>query len=257
MIPVTVHGADGRMGRLVAELIATAPDCQLTALVTEPGGDRPATPETHGLPLVGQDRLARVHPAGAVIVDFSLAGALPGLLDQTCNLAAPLVIGTTGFTAEHHDLLRERSRTVPVLVAPNFSLGIPALMMVLRLLARVLPADFDAAQIETHHHTKQDRPSGTARWLAAGWRQERDGREAETSSQRLGGTIGEHRWTLADQEETLELTHRAHSRRAFLRGILPAVRFVSRAGAGYYGLQDVLTDLANQAGGEAEVGGGG
>lgn len=256
MIPVTVHGADGRMGRLVAELIAKAPDCRLAALVTEPGGDRPAATETHGLPLVGQGDLPRAHPAGAVIVDFSLASALPGLLDQTRDLAAPLVIGTTGFTAAHVDLLRERSRTVPVVVAPNFSVGIPALMMVLRLLARILPADFDAAQIETHHHTKQDRPSGTARWLAAGWQQQRGGREATTSSQRLGGTIGEHRWTLADQEETLELTHRAHSRRAFLRGVLPAVRFASRAPAGHYSLQDVLADLAGQTGvsGEDESG---
>lgn len=244
MIPVTVHGAEGRMGRLVAEVVAAADDCDLVALVTEPGRAQPPGPATLGLPLTGQDRLAAVHPQGGVIVDFSLAGALSGLLEQARRAGAPLVVGTTGFGDDQLAALRAYAAVAPVVVAANFSIGIPALQMVLRLLARTLPASFDAAQVETHHRTKLDRPSGTARWLAAGWQQERGADAVATCSQRLGGTIGEHRWTLADSEETLELTHRAHSRRAFLRGVLPAIRFASRAQPGYYGLQDVLEDLA-------------
>jgi 4-hydroxy-tetrahydrodipicolinate reductase len=242
LIPVTVHGAEGRMGRLVTELVTRAPDCRLAALVTEPGREPAADPRT-GLSVVPQDQLGAVHPAGGVIVDFSHGTALPGLLAQSGPLQAPLVIGTTGFTSEQHAELREHAKHVAVVLAPNFSIGIPALMLALRLLARTLPAGFSAEQVETHHEAKADRPSGTALWLAAGWRQER-GQEAPTHAQRLGGIIGEHRWTLADQEETLELVHRAHSRRAFLRGVLPAVRFASRAQAGLYGLQDVLQDLA-------------
>lgn len=245
MIAVTVHGADGRMGRLVSELVAGAEDCRLAALITAPGLDQPAGRWPGGLCLTGQDRLGEVHPRGGVVVDFSLAAALPGLLAGTDGLDAPLVVGTTGFGEDDLAALRARADRVPVVLAPNFSVGIPALQMALRLLARVLPQDFDAAQVESHHRTKQDRPSGTARWLAAGWQAER-GRPVETAAQRLGGVIGEHRWTLADQEETLELVHRAHSRRAFLRGVLPAVRFVSRARPGLYGLQDVLEDLAAQ-----------
>lgn len=244
MIPVTVHGAEGRMGRLVADLVAASEDCRLAALVTEPGRDRPAVAWSAGLPLTGQDRLADVHPTGGVIVDFSLATALTGLLEQNRRLAAPLVIGTTGFAADQMAALRAHAAEVPVVLSPNFSIGVPALQMALRLLARTLPAGFDAAQVETHHRAKLDRPSGTARWLAAAWQQERGAAEVTISSQRLGGVVGEHRWTLADQEETLELTHRAHSRRAFLRGVLPAIRFASLAKPGYYGLQDVLADLA-------------
>jgi 4-hydroxy-tetrahydrodipicolinate reductase len=116
--------------------------------------------------------------------------------------------------------------------------------MVLRLLGRTLPRGFDAEQVETHHRAKLDRPSGTARWLAAAWADERAGEAPPTHSQRIGGVIGEHRWTIGDMEETLELTHRAHSRRAFLRGVLPAVRFAASAAPGLYSLTDVLQDLA-------------
>lgn len=244
MIAVTVHGAEGRMGRLVTELITEAPDCRLAALVTEPGRQGPADRLPAGLSLVGQDQLAAVHPPRGVIVDFSRASALAGLLAQSAPLYAPLVIGTTGYTSAQFDDLRAHAEQVPVVYAPNFSLGIPALLLLLRLLARILPPEFAAELVETHHSAKIDSPSGTALWLADGWQQARDGRSVPIHAQRLGGIVGEHRWTVADQEETLELTHRAHSRRAFLRGVLPAVRFASGAVPGFYGLQDVLTELA-------------
>jgi len=244
VIPVTVHGAEGRMGRLVAELVAAAEDCALVALVTEPGGDQPAGVAHPSLPLTGQDRLAAVHPRGGVIVDFSLAPALAGLLAQSSLVAAPLVIGTTGHTADQLADLRAHAARVPVVHAANFSVGIPALQMVLRLLARTLPGGFDAELVETHHRAKADRPSGTARWLAAAWQRERGGDPPPVHSQRIGGVVGDHTWTIGDQEEMLVLTHRAHSRRAFLRGVLPAVRFAHRAAPGYYNLQDVLQDLA-------------
>jgi 4-hydroxy-tetrahydrodipicolinate reductase len=67
-----------------------------------------------------------------------------------------------------------------------------------------------------------------------------------THSLRVGGVVGEHAWTISDEEETLQVTHRAHSRRAFLRGVLPAVRFVYGHQPGLYGLTDVLADLAAQ-----------
>lgn len=245
MIPVTVHGAEGRMGVLVAELIAAADDCRLAALVTEPGRDRPAGTAHPTLALTGQDRLAEVHPPGGVIVDFSLAPALAGLLEQSRRAEAPLVIGTTGHTADQLAALREHAGRVAVVHAANFSVGIPALQLVLRLLARTLPAGFDAEEVETHHRTKVDRPSGTARWLAEAWRQERGGDPPPIHAQRVGGVVGEHTWTIGDAEETLVLTHRAQSRRAFLRGVLPAVRFAHRAAPGYYGLVDVLQDLAD------------
>jgi 4-hydroxy-tetrahydrodipicolinate reductase len=246
VIPVTVHGADGRMGRLVAELVEGSADCRLAALVTEPGHGRPAGVVHPTLALTSQERLAAVHPVGGVIVDFSLPVALEGLLVQAGEVDAALVIGTTGFTDPQLAMLRAYASKYPVVHAANFSVGVPAMQMVLRLLARTLPEGFDAEQVETHHRTKRDRPSGTARWLAGAWHAERGGEAVMTHSLRVGGVIGEHAWTISDQEETLQVTHRAHSRRAFLRGVLPAVRFVHGHSPGRYGLTDVLADLAAQ-----------
>jgi len=240
MITAAVHGAEGRMGRLVTELVAGAADVRLAGLVGEPGRELPAGSFHPDLPVVGQDRLADALPAGCVIVDFSLAPALDGLLAGARRLRSPLVIGTTGYDDAQRERLAAFARERAVVLAANFSVGIPALQLLLQLLARTLPTGFDAEQVETHHVTKVDRPSGTARTLAEAWRAIRGGEGPPTHSQRLGGVVGEHTWTFSDAEETLVLTHRAHSRRAFLRGVLPAVRFAAAAPPGLYGLPDVL-----------------
>lgn len=245
MIPVVVHGAEGRMGRLVTDLVAGSEDYQLAGLVTEPGRGRARGAFHPQLALVAQDELRDALPRDAVVVDFSVAAALDGLLDQLRGSGAALVVGATGHDDRQQRALAEYAREACVVTASNFSVGIPAMQMLLRLLARTLPMGFDAEQVETHHRGKLDRPSGTARTLAEVWAQERGGEDPPTHSQRIGGVIGEHTWTFGDQEETLVITHRAHSRRAFLRGVLPAVRFASHTGPGLHTLQDVLQDLAS------------
>lgn len=232
------------MGVLIRELVEGADDLQLAGLVTEPGKGRPAGEFHRTLPLLGQDEMAAALPSGCVIIDFSLAAALDGLLDQGRRLGSPLVIGTTGFSTEQQVMLGTYASEFPVVHASNFSIGIPALQMLLQLLARTLPQGFDVEQVETHHVTKIDQPSGTAKSLADVFGEIRGGDPVPTHSQRLGGVIGEHTWTFSDQEETLVLTHRAHSRQAFLRGILPAVRFVHGNTSGMYGLVDVLKGTA-------------
>lgn len=249
-IPVAVHGAEGRMGRLITALVETADDCELAGLITEPGQGRAVGAFHSRLPLLGQEEMAGELPGGVVIIDFSLAPALDGLLEQAARLKAGLVSGTTGFDSAQQEKFRAFSEQFPVVWAPNFSVGIPALQMLLQLLARTLPAGFDAEQVETHHVTKRDRPSGTADSLRREYRRIRGGDEVPTHSQRLGGVIGEHTWTFSDAEETLVLTHRAHSRNAFLRGILPSVRFVAgcleTGKTGSFGLTDVLQGLAGE-----------
>ena len=245
MIQVSVHGAEGRMGVLVTQLVAAAEDLELAGLVTEPGRGQETGCFHPVLPLTGQDEMTSALPSGGVIVDFSLAGALDGLLDQARNLHSPLVIGTTGFSANQLENISFLAREIPIVHAANFSVGIPALQMLLQILARTLPEGFDAEQVETHHITKLDKPSGTARTLAQSYAEIRGGNPVPTHSQRLGGVIGEHTWSFSDQEETLVLTHRAHSRQAFLRGILPSVRFVADRDPGLYDLVDVLKGMAD------------
>jgi len=233
------------MGRLIVALVDKAADCELVGLVGEPGRQGEVGLLHPELPVTGQDTMAADLPAGCVIVDFSTARSLPALVTAARALAAPLVIGTTGHTATELAQLTDYAQEYPVVKAANFSLGIPALQMLLQLLARTLPDEFAAEQVETHHATKTDRPSGTALHLAGVWR-DRRGVEVPTHSQRVGGVVGEHSWTISNQDETLVLTHRAHSRSAFLRGILPAVRFVVGREPGLYNLTDVLQDLGTE-----------
>lgn len=245
MISVAVHGAEGRMGRLVTALVAADPGVQLAGLVTETGRGRTAGTFHADLPLIGQDEMGRKLPRGCTVIDFSLAAALDGLLAQGQQLAAPLVIGTTGFSPDQMQRLEAYATARPVVLASNFSVGIPAMQMLLQLLGRTLPGGFNAEQVESHHTAKLDKPSGTAKTLAAAYRSVRGGDPVPTHSQRLGGVIGEHTWTFSDQEETLVLTHRAHSRQAFLRGIVPAVHFVAGHEAGLFDLTDVLKDTGS------------
>ena len=245
MIQVAIHGAEGRMGKFVTDLVTESDDCELVGLVTESGRDQDAGKFHPALPLIGQNQMADELPSRCVVIDFSLAPALDGLLDQAVILKSPLVMGTTGFSPEQKTALMDFAGRFPVVHAANFSVGIPTLQLLLQLLAKTLPSGFNAEQIETHHTFKVDKPSGTASHLAEVYESARKSHEKiPTHSQRLGGTIGEHTWTFSDSEETLVLTHRAHSRKAFLRGILPSVRFVSDREPGMYGLTHVLQGLA-------------
>ena len=238
MIPVAVHGAEGRMGVLLSAMVEAAEDCDLVGRITEPGRGRDG--------LIGQESMAATRPEGCVGIDFSLAPALAGLREAGRAWKAPLVIGTTGFSDRQEADLAAYATEFPVVRASNFSIGIPALSMLLKLLAKTLPGEFDAEQVETHHVTKLDKPSGTARSLAEEFGAVRGGDPVPTHSQRLGGVIGEHTWTFSDREETLVLTHRAHSRQAFTRGVLPSVRFVPGHAAGLFGLTDVLQELGGR-----------
>ncbi len=242
LIQVAVHGAEGRMGQLISEMVSGAQDVHLCGIVTEPGKMLDPGNFHPTLPLIGQDQMAVKLPSNCIIIDFSLAPALDGLLEQAMDLEAGLVIGTTGFTPAQEIKLDTFTTKFPVVRASNFSVGIPTLQMLLQLLARTLPSGFDVEQVETHHITKLDKPSGTARSLAKSYEQIRGCDAVPTHSQRLGGVVGEHTWSFSDQEETLVVTHRAHSRKAFLRGILPAVRFLAKKKHGMFSLTDVLQD---------------
>ncbi len=237
---VSVHGAEGRMGRLVTELISGTDGLRLAGLFTEVGRGAPAGEFHPDLSLEPQDRLGNVHPGGGVIVDFSLAQSLTGLLEGADISNAPLVIGTTGHQDDQIEQLAQYARTHPVVLASNFSVGVPTMRLILERLADLLPTSFEAEQVEIHHRHKLDRPSGTARTLAAAWANQRNGTLPPTHSLRIGGVTGEHRWILSDEEETIEIVHRAHSRKAFLRGIVPAIHFVAKAEPGLYGMEDVL-----------------
>jgi 4-hydroxy-tetrahydrodipicolinate reductase len=203
-------------------------------------------------------------PAALAVADVALDFSQPHA--TRANVAAchaarkPLLIGTTGFTAEVSEAeLAAAARDIALLIAPNTSLAVALLADLVRRAARALPKDFDVEIIEAHHRMKRDAPSGTALALAraAGEGRNQAPEEAVSgaSAPRLGprrpgdigfavvrggDIIGEHTVLFAGSGEELRLTHRAGDRAIFARGALRAALWLLGQPAGRYGMIDIV-----------------
>lgn len=170
-----------------------------------------------------------------------------------------MVIGSTGFKPEQMEEIKELTRRIPCVLAPNMSVGVNVLFKVVADLARLLGDGFDVEIVETHHRFKKDAPSGTALKLAQavaeafhhdldevgvfarhGLIGERKQQEIGIQTLRGGDIVGEHTVLFAGLGERIEVTHRAHSRDNFARGAVYAAQWVIRQPPGLYDMQHVL-----------------
>jgi 4-hydroxy-tetrahydrodipicolinate reductase len=227
-IRITLYAPKGRMGRAIAAAVD------------------------------GSGEFAIDEERGDVLVDFSSPDGLRGSLDQAVSAAIPILVGTTGLNGGHHDLIAEAAETVPVLVAPNTSLGVALLAELVELAAQALgPEDWDVEIVETHHRLKKDAPSGTALFLGKavetgrGFNAEEEIGRVGTGLERTAGLIGysavrggtvpgDHDVLFLGPEERIILSHRAEDRSIFARGALVAVRFLAGQKPGLYTMRDVI-----------------
>jgi len=259
---VAVHGTAGRMGRTVVKLVHEAADLSLVAAVDAEGAPdigRDAG-QLAGLPDVGVRVEGRIEALleADVVIDFSLARALPRLFDALERKHVPLVLATTGLDDALRARLAQLARAQPLVAAGNYSTGVAVLNYLAERASALLP-DFDLEIVEMHHRHKIDAPSGTALGLldaAARGRGERGrdvavyGRHGQTGARsqreigvtalRGGEVIGDHTLLLAGPAERLELTHRASNRELFAHGALRAARWIVGQPPGRYGMADVL-----------------
>ena len=188
-----------------------------------------------------------------VLVEFTT----PEATVEHLSYGLPHVIGTTGLTDEQLAQVEEAAKGVPVVLAPNMSVGVNLLREVVRDLAAKLEG-YDIEVVETHHRNKKDAPSGTALFLARAAAEGRNekledvavhGREGFSPREpgeigihalRGGAVVGEHRLVFYSEGEEVEVVHRALSRRTFADGALRAARFAANAEPGLYGMADVL-----------------
>ena len=236
---ILINGAKGRMGHA---LTSAAADLGLTI----------------GAAVDAGDDLAAGLKAADVAVDFSSHSATQVVLELAIAQRKPVVIGTTGHSAEAKKKLLILAAQVPCVWAGNFSVGVNLLFALTRRAAGVLGSDYDAEVMEMHHRFKQDAPSGTAARLleiileerkltAAALRHGRSGIPgARTSTEvgvhalRGGDVIGDHTVMFAGLGERIELTHKASDRAIFARGALRAAQGVVGQPPGVYDMQDVL-----------------
>jgi 4-hydroxy-tetrahydrodipicolinate reductase len=176
-----------------------------------------------------------------VVLDFSQADAIEGICRTALHHRRPLVIGTTGHSSGQRRIIEEAGKSLPIVFASNFSVGVNTLFSLTRKAAEILGPEFDLEIVETHHRMKKDAPSGTARTLAEILRTARklDG-QVPIQSIREGQVVGDHTVSFGGPGERLELTHRASSREIFARGALRAAQWIIGKPAGLYSMQDVL-----------------
>lgn len=265
MIRVIVPGATGKMGGAITRLVCLERDTELVG-VTE-RKKHPCLGSDIG-PLIGlreekgvvlSDDLAAIIDKADVLIDFTTPEASMAHLKLAMQAGKAMVIGTTGFESYHLQQLKEASRTIPIVCAPNMAVGVNLLLKLVKTAASVLGEYYDCEIIEAHHHHKHDAPSGTALRLAKvaaetlgrdlekvgtysrkGMIGPRPREEIGISVIRGGDVVGEHTVLFLGEGERLELTHRASSREIFARGALRATRFVYQASPGLYDMDDVL-----------------
>jgi 4-hydroxy-tetrahydrodipicolinate reductase len=176
-----------------------------------------------------------------VAVDFSHADAVAEICRAALQHRKPFVVGTTGHSKEQGKLIEDTARSLPIVFASNFSVGVNVLFWLARKAAEQLGGDFDAEIVETHHKTKKDAPSGTAKTLADLLKAAKQmQREIPVQSVREGDVVGEHAVIFSGPAERLELTHRAASREIFARGALRAAKWIIDQPPGLYSMQNVL-----------------
>jgi 4-hydroxy-tetrahydrodipicolinate reductase len=222
-VHVLLVGSAGRMGKVIVDLAKEEPNVEIVAQCD-----------------LGDDVAAAMKNCD-VAIDFSQPGAVEGICRAALQGRRPLVIGTTGHSPEQRRLIEEAAKSVPIVFASNFSVGVNALFALTGKAVKILGDEFDLEIIETHHVMKKDAPSGTAKTLAEILKHARTSdKKIPIQSVREGEVVGEHTVIFDGPGERLELVHRARSRDTFAKGALRAAEWVIGKPAGLYTMQDVL-----------------
>ena len=264
MVRIAITGAAGRMGRTLVEAISRSEgDLVLVAATVLP--DDPALGMDAGLLAIGAELGVPTSadlassPEFDVLIDFTAPTASLQHLAYCQTAGKAIVIGTTGFSDAQKQTIAAAAVSIPVVFAPNMSIGVNLCFKLLEQAAQILGADVDIEISEAHHRFKKDAPSGTA--LAMGeiiantlGRNLEDcavyGREGITGERvretigfatvRAGDIVGDHTVTFAGLGERVEITHKASSRMTFANGAVRAAGWVAQKPAGLYSMKDVL-----------------
>ncbi len=264
MIKVAVTGAAGRMGGRIITAIKEAEGLELAGAVERPGQE-----------MIGQDAgliagcgalgvaicgsLEEAMQSADVLIDFTFPDVTLQNLAVCARIGKMMIIGSTGFTPEQRAQAAAFATKIPVVLAPNMSVGVNACFKLLKEAANILGDGFDVEIVELHHNKKKDSPSGTAvrmgevvadalgrdynqvaNFHREGMCGERSKEEIGMQTVRGGDIVGEHTLYFIGMGERIEITHRAMSRDMFARGAVRAAGWLAGKGPGLYDMQDVL-----------------
>ena len=250
MTKMIMHGCNGRMGHVIVDLVKEDEDIQVVAGVDAFGENNYEFPVFKSL--------SECNVEADVIVDFSNASAVDGLLDHAVSKNIPVVLCSTGLSKEQLAKVEDASTKVAILRSANMSVGVNALLKVLKEVSPLFAeAGFDIEIVEKHHNQKLDAPSGTAIALAdaindsfddkyeytydrSQRREKRRPKEIGISAVRGGTIVGDHDVIFAGHDEVVTFSHRAYSRAIFGKGAITAAKFLAGKPAGMYDMADAL-----------------
>jgi 4-hydroxy-tetrahydrodipicolinate reductase len=261
MTSIAITGAAGRMGMRLIALARQSGAFEIAGAIER--GDHPMLShdagEVAGIGKIGVAITSDLRNTPQVLIDFTIPASMRHWLKACRDRQIAMLVGTTGLTAADHVSIDQAARDIPVLQAPNMSLGVAVLTRIAAEVARLLGDDYDIEIVEAHHRFKKDAPSGTAMGLAeailastgkpgSALKFDRHGDDVVRQpgdigmhALRVGDEVGRHTTFFAALGERLELTHVATNRDTFVHGALRASAWLSKQKPGRYRIADVLT----------------
>ena len=262
-ISIAIAGASGRMGQMLVEAVRAADDCVLGGaldIAASPaiGHDAGAfAGQTTGV-LITAD-IAQGLKNSRVLIDFTRPEGTMAHLAVCRTSGVAMVIGTTGFTDSQKAEIAQAAKHIPIMMAPNMSVGVNVTLKLLEMAAKALASGYDIEIIEAHHRHKVDAPSGTALkmgeviagalgrdlkdcavYAREGVTGERDPSSIGFATIRGGDIVGDHTVLFAGTGERIEITHNSSSRSTYAQGSLRAARFLAGQKSGLFDMFDVL-----------------
>ncbi len=257
MIKLGIIGACGRMGRRIATLASEGDKFELVCAIEKKS--HPQIGQDYGIGKAGVKVTDVMQASPDVLIDFSLPESTMQWVEIASTHKIPMVIGTTGLSADELDRIASAAHDIPIVQAPNMSVGMNLLFKLAGQVAKILGDDYDIEIVEQHHRFKKDAPSGSAMGilksiaqakgkdpdeLAIFGRQGKDALrkqgEIGIHAVRLGDTVGKHSVYFGNLGETITISHSAHSRDTFARGALRAAEWIIGKPAKLYSMQDIL-----------------
>jgi len=258
---LAVNGAAGRMGK---RILAFAVEEGLFSVVA--ATEHPRHPDMGkdagilaGIESLNVPLTANLPRKADVMIDFSLPEAAETTITHCRDNGIALVLGTTGLSKSHFDLLNSAASKIAIVQATNMSLGMNLLFALVGKVAKSLGEEYDIEIVEAHHRFKKDAPSGSALSLAESICKEtgrsypeciingRQGKDALRKkgeigmhAVRAGDIIGQHSVIYSTLGETVTIAHNAHTRDTFARGAVRAAGWVVAQKPGLYSMRDVL-----------------
>lgn len=261
MNKIAIVGAGGRMGKTLIEACAINENCELSVATEREGStlvgvDAGQLAGADGNQVVVSDAL---NDDFDVMIDFTHPSVTTKHIEYCVKHDKKMVIGTTGFDEEGLAQLKQAAKKIPIMFAPNMSVGVNLCLKLLQTAAKILGDDVDIEIIEAHHRHKVDAPSGTAKIMGEviaealgrdlaecavygreGQTGERDRKTIGFETIRAGDIVGEHTVMFADIGERIEITHKASSRMTFAKGAMRAANWLEGKKPGLYSMSDVL-----------------